>query len=138
MQQHERVSLVTAICRFLTGAHLDGKKYTNATWLKPGTMPKAQVTWWTGKPRLHRMAIRWAGMLIPAAWVYLFWRFNFWTLFLTVAWLPYSFHNAWHFIAKRTKQTVYIGSSVGYGDDQNVIADLEFPIPEAKSGRKAQ
>lgn len=42
------------IWRFVTGAHLDGRPRTNATWFKEGRTPKHYCNWWNRKPRFYR------------------------------------------------------------------------------------
>lgn len=53
--------------RFFTGAHLDGRRRTNATWFREGTSPKYLCNWWNRKPRFYRAMWR----VVPLALVIL-------------------------------------------------------------------
>jgi hypothetical protein len=62
--------------RFLSGAHLDGKHRTDATWTRPAAKvllhPTGHASWWAHQPRLHRAGYRLAGLTatagLGAAW----------------------------------------------------------------------
>lgn len=60
------------VWRFFTGAHLDGRRRTNATWTKEGTAPRYLCNWWNRKPRLYRLFWRLGTIACVAASVYLF------------------------------------------------------------------
>src|SRR5271170_6800517 len=94
--------LATVLWRYFTGAHFDGKPRTNATWRKHGTIPKGHITWWTGKPRFHRMGIRWAILIIPAAWILAYTEFQLATLIVSLAFMPYALHHGSLSIHRRT------------------------------------
>jgi hypothetical protein len=87
------VSLRVFAWRYFTGAHLNGRRYTNATWFRRGTSPKPALTWWTALPRLHRAAYRLLIIVIPASWVYAYTVGRWWTLLATFAVLPYVLHH---------------------------------------------
>lgn len=87
----------TFLWRWFTGNHLDGKRRTNATWFKKGTVPPHHCNWWSAKPRFHRSIWRWAMVLVPIGWVILYrispvWNMNL-TLVGTLAFLPYAIHH---------------------------------------------
>jgi hypothetical protein len=51
--------IMVILWRFFTGAHLDGKERTNATWFQHGTMPKHRARYfWNRIPRAHRAGYR--------------------------------------------------------------------------------
>lgn len=132
------------IWRYFTGAHWHGKRVTNATWLKRGTLPKHHVTWWTSKPRIHRMAYRWLILAIPAGWMFLFETFHYWTCLVTIALIPYTLHYVWHSIQAGAKQNIKIPmqfdapadakvSSINQIPEVGTITDLVFePLPPQK------
>lgn len=119
------------IWRYFTGAHWHGKRVTNATWFKRGTLPKHHVTWWTGKPRIHRMAYRWIIILVPVGWVILFESFHYWTSLVTIGLAPYVLHYVWHSIQAGAKKNVRI--PLGNPTDANVTSIIQAPqekLPE--------
>lgn len=64
---HGDIHFCHLMWRFFTGAHLDGVKYTDAGWFKKGSANHRLATWWTVKPRFHRLLWRWATVAIPVA-----------------------------------------------------------------------
>ena len=102
MPNKQNPDILVAMWRYFTGAHLDGQRRTNATWRKPGTIPKQHVTWWTGKPRFHRMGIRWATILVPAGYLFAYSEYKLATLFVTLAFLPYAIHHGSFAIHQRS------------------------------------
>lgn len=115
--------------RYFTGAHFDGRKYSNATWLKPGTLPKSQLTWWTKLPRLHRAIIRFLILAIPAAWTFGYSSsYRYWVVLCTGMIMPYGIHRGWQMVARRGITGIKVrGEYAGLGDEQNVIETLVFP-----------
>lgn len=80
------------IWRFATGAHMDGKTRTNASWWVPGTQPKHKANWWNRKPRGHRMIWRW-GIVLFAILDFAFYQYNPWWFFLVnLAITPFLLH----------------------------------------------
>ncbi len=127
--------------RYFTGAHLDGRIYTNATWTKPGTHPKQKLTWWNSRPRFLRAAIRDVPIIGIPAWLWLYVNYHYWTVVITLAVTPYVIHNGWWLIYSRAKQGVRIPEHLQTpASSQNVIAELTFTDDDAgtKPARKAQ
>jgi hypothetical protein len=97
VEARQPTTLNKFLWRYFTGHHLDGKRRTNATWFKRGTMPIHHVTWWSAKPRIHRMLWRWGIIIIPIGWG-LAVRFtpvvkgNL-AVLLTLVFLPYLIHH---------------------------------------------
>jgi hypothetical protein len=94
---HKPPGLGVFLWRFFSGNHLDGKRRTDASWLRKGAVPPHHVTWWTSKPRALRAAWRWTLITIPSVWgiAYAYapsWRINIVLLF-TIATVPYLFHH---------------------------------------------
>lgn len=56
--------------RLLTGNHLDGVARTDATWFRAGKTPSHRLTWWTAKPRFHRMMWRWGVIVAPVGFYF--------------------------------------------------------------------
>jgi hypothetical protein len=63
-------SLIVVLWRFLTGAHMNGKKYNDATfWRDASPRYRARrpaFTWWRRKARGKRAAWRWTFMLVAS------------------------------------------------------------------------
>ena len=58
------------VTRFISGARMDGKDWTDATFLQPPTKalhPKAARSWWHWRPGWHRGAIRAGGLALVLA-----------------------------------------------------------------------
>lgn len=106
--------------RYFTGAHLDGKRRTDATWTKPGSRPNYHISWWNCLPRRTRMAWR-HGMFWPAILV-LFGLYENWriTLWFVTALIPFGIEQVYYHVKR-----VRIVSVVGQ-DNTNVI---EFELP---------
>lgn len=130
-------SLSTYLWRFFTGQHLDGRKRTNATWFKRGTIPSHHVNWWTSKPIFHRMLWRWACVFVPAAWIVAYsfspvYGINL-TVIITLCALPYLFHHGTmrviNLLPRRT--VVYVTDNIRTEDvqieDDVTIPELEHP-----------
>lgn len=121
-----RASLIVFLWRYFTGHHLDGKHRTNATWTRRATAPSHHMNWWTSKPRLHRMAWRWALVFIPTGWILAYsfspvYGINL-TLLITIAMVPYIFHKGitWAVSLIPRHTVVYVTDDIkrGYvGDD---------------------
>jgi len=121
------VPVPVAIWRFFTGAHFDGKRYSNATWLKPGTLPKAQLTWWTKLPRLHRALFRTGMVGIPLGWLQIYNRFPYWVLLFTGMILPYAIHRGWQMIATRGIAGIKVRNEYGMTNTEQNVTELVFP-----------
>lgn len=131
-------SLATYLWRYFTGQHLDGKARTNATWTKRGTAPSHHVNWWNAKPRLGRMAWRWAMVIIPGGWgaAYAFaptYGINLMVI-ITLAASPYLLHHGvLRMMALLPKTTVvYVQDNIRREDvdseiDEGVIPELMIP-----------
>lgn len=129
MADMQKPGLFVTLWRFFSGAHLDGRVYTNATWTKAGTHPKARLTWWNSRPRLHRAAIRITAIVGPVSWIYLYVRYHYWTTVLTLAMVPYTLHNGWAFVVARIRRGVRVPEQLRPSESseaQNVLAELTF------------
>ena len=123
----KKPGLFVATWRFFTGAHMDGRQYTNATWTKPGTHPKGRLTWWNSRPRLHRAGIRVAALAAPVGWLWLYVHYHYWTTVVTLSTAPYALHNGWSFVATRVRQGVRVPDHLKPpAESQNVLAELTF------------
>lgn len=123
--------------RFFTGAHMDGRHYTNATWWRHGNMPRHNITWWNSKPRAHRMTFRWLIVGIPIGWVLLFEHYHFYTMWASIALAPYAVHRAWHEINVRTRQNVNIPRHFEARAEDANVTDLTFEV-ETTREKKAK
>jgi len=141
MTETRKPSLPLALWRWFSGAHLDGRIYTNATWTKGGTHPRARLTWWNSRPRLFRAAVRTLSILLPVLWLNLFVWFHYWTVVVSVGIAPYVIHNAWWIVFKATQRSVRIPEHVNpeTAEASNIIAELTFteedasPTPKRKA-----
>lgn len=139
-----RPGLPTFLWRYFTGHHLDGRPRTNATWTKRGTAPGHHVNWWNAKPRLHRMAWRWALVGIPAGWIIAYlnspsYQINL-TVIVTLCALPYLFHNVTHKAVSLLPKhrVVFVSDNVPSEDVDTVLDDISIgeqmeidPVQEA-------
>lgn len=123
------IPITHLLWRYFTGAHWHGKRVTNSTWFKSGTLPKHHVTWWTSKPRIHRMAYRWIIILVPIGWVILFEHFHYWTSLVSIALIPYTLHTAWHSIQNGAKQNVRVPLQFDNPTDAKVTS-ITQPVSE--------
>lgn len=131
------ISPITALWRFFTGHHMHGKQITNATWTKRGTMPKSHLTWWTALPRIHRMSIRWAMVIVPVTWVYLFEHYHYWTVVVSIGLAPYTIHYTWHKITTKGTRGVAIPTHFERQPEESKITDLVFTDLPKRTGKAA-
>lgn len=129
-------ALTKVAWRFFTGAHMDGHRYSNATWFRHGTMPRHSITWWNSKPRAHRMVWRWIIVGVPIGWVTLYSHYHYWTVLGTIALAPYLIHRTWHEIHTRARQSVNIPRHFETRADDVNVTDLTFEVDPKQ--RKAQ
>jgi hypothetical protein len=62
--------------RFISGAHLDGRNRTDATWTRPAAKVLHQTghaSWWAHQPRLHRAGYRLAALSVAAGLAAAWW-----------------------------------------------------------------
>ena len=114
--------------RYFTGAHMDGRHYTNASWWRHGSMPRSNITWWNSKPRAHRMAWRWLIIAIPVGWVLLFEHYHFYTMWASIALAPYAIHRTWHEINVRARQSVNVPRHFESRPEDINVSDLTFEV----------
>lgn len=113
--------------RFFSGAHLDGRKHSNATWRKPGTLPKHSLTWWTAKPRLHRAGYRWAMVVIPIGGLYLYSHYRTWTEVVGIGLVPFLLERAWKFIHDKSRLSINMPAYFEPIEDERKITPIEAP-----------
>jgi hypothetical protein len=119
--------------RYLSGHHLDGSPRTNATWFRKGTTPSHHVNWWSAKPRFHRMLWRWATIIIPVGWFFLYritptYYINV-TVVVTIAWLPYIIHHGMSWLVSKLPRhtVVYVHDNVLTEDVDNDLDNIAIP-----------
>lgn len=125
-----------ALWRFLSGHHMHGKQITNATWTKRGTLPKSHLTWWSALPRMHRAWMRWAMILIPVGYIYLFEHYHYWTVVTSIGLAPYTIHYAWYKVTVKATRGVAIPTHFERQPEESKITDLvftELPKPTGKT-----
>lgn len=97
--------LPTFLWRYFTGHFIDGRQRGNSSWFKRGDFPAHQMTWWVSKARWERAMWRTLPIMFAVGWYLLYrmapvWHANLMVI-VTVAFLPYLFHNLSHHVAKR-------------------------------------
>lgn len=106
---HGHIPFGRVLWRFFTGAHMDGEIRTDAGWFKPGSANHRNATWWTIKPRFHRMLWRVIPVAAIVGWLTAYHyaptvRGNGMVV-LTIMALPFLFHRAVIYISRRIPRT---------------------------------
>lgn len=119
--------------RYFTGAHLDGRPRTNASWTRKGTVPSHHVNWWNSKPRLHRMVWRWLMVVIPVGWIIAYklsptYGINL-TVFITLCCLPYILHHGIYKLVRMLPRhtVVFVHDNVHVEDVDTDLDDIAIP-----------
>lgn len=118
--------------RFFTGAHLDGRRRTNATWLKPGTAPRYLCNWWNRKPRLFRVFWR-LGTIGTAALItaaYLISPPLFWLSMGAITPVTLALIGNARKLTKHTVKRVNTDLGPVRGKERAAIDDMASEIPE--------
>lgn len=106
--------------RFFTGAHLDGRRRTNATWTKEGTAPRYLCNWWNRKPRLYRVFWRMGAIAGLAAGTWLYLVGTFWSVGCVVLGVSVGFYRIGGLVAKERKMIRPVNTRLGARDDISV------------------
>lgn len=114
--------------RFLSGAHLDGHRRTNATWLKRATRPRGELNWWTAKPRLYRAFWRWGWFTsgVFSMWLLINHPFVFWSLLMLSAGAFIR-----HVISVIGVQKISVHRPVFNDTGRTEVDEIEVPITDA-------
>lgn len=126
-------SLPLFLLRYFTGHHLDGRHRTNATWFKRGTAPSHHLTWWTAKPRFHRMIWRINSVIVPTGWIIAYkfsptYGINL-TVLITLCLLPYLFHHGIMAVIRVIPRhtVVYVNDNIRSEDVDTDLVNVAIP-----------